>query len=447
MTIAIRREDLSKKGEKRVAIVPAHLPLFTQAGHRVLVQPAQHPEKGEVKRSFADTTYLGLGAEIREDLSDAEVIFGLKEVETSQLLPDKAYFFFSHTHKGQVKNRPLLQALVEKRATLIDYELITDAEKRRLITAFTFFAGYAGMTDSLWTYGQRLQGRAIAHPLAGIPQSIELEDLGKVKERVRAAGERIRREGTPADLPPLITAFMGTGKTSYGAQEIYDLLPVKEVRVEDLPRVFAEGSRQQVYKVVCEIPDMYRLKDPAHGTGLDDQALMALYLREPDRFESRLEEIFPYVSLLMNCIIWAPRFPRLLTREATRGWYAQHQTLEVIGDITCDPDGAIQFSEETWIDDPVFVYDPATDKSHLGLDGEGIAVMAVTNLPCEFSADASAQFSEDFRPLMPSLAQADFSASDPAAAGLPEPLQRATILWKGEFTPDFAYMREFLPGK
>jgi alpha-aminoadipic semialdehyde synthase len=149
----------------------------------------------------------------------------------------------------------------------------------------------------------------------------------------------------------------------------------------------------------------------------------------------------------MNCIIWAPRFPRLLTREATRAWYPQHQTLEVIGDITCDPDGAIQFSQETWIDEPVFIYDPATDQSHLGFDGEGIAVMAVTNLPCEFSADASAQFSEDFRPLMPGLAQADFSAADPVAAGLPEPLQRATILWKGEFTPDFAYMREFLPGK
>ena len=443
---AIRREDLSKKGEQRVAIAPSAVAQLVQAGYELLVQPAVEPQSATRKRAFADEAYVEAGAGIAEDIRAARVIFGLKEIDLAHIWPDKTYLFFSHTHKGQTKNRPLLRELVAQRATLIDYELIVHANGQRIVTAFTYFAGYAGMVDSLWALGQRLKEAGIAHPMAEVPQSVEIGDLQAVRDIVRQVGERIAQEGTPASLPPLITCFLGTGKTSTGARDIYHLLPVEQISVDQLPEVFARGSRHRVYELLLDIPDMYRLKadSPLHAENLDYQGLFQRYLREPDHFETNLEGVFPYCTLLMNCILWGPRYPRLLTRADTRRWYAQHQTLQVIGDITCDPEGAIQFSQETWIDDPVFIYQPETEAVTMGFEGPGIAVMAVTNLPCEFPADASEQFSRDIGTLLPAILGADYDAASPEAAGLPESIRRATILWQGQFTPEYAYMAEYL---
>lgn len=446
--IGVRREDLSKTGEKRVAISPETARLLLSAGHQLLVQPAIHPEQKINKRAFQDDTYAALGAKITEDLNPAQIIFGLKEVETQHLLPGKTYLFFSHTHKGQVKNRPLLQAMVEKSISLIDYELITDEANRRIVTAFTYFAGYAGMTDTLWALGQRWQQRGIESALTGIPQSVAREDLDLIKADIRAAGERIARNGTPATEPPLITVFLGAGKTSAGAQEMYQLLPLETITLAELPEVYAKGDRRKVYALVLDIPDMYRFRadSPYFGETLGFSETFDLYLHEPQHFESNLDRVFPYITLLMNCILWGPKYPRLLSREDTRAWYRDHQTLQVVGDITCDPEGAIQFSQETWIDQPVFVYNPKTEETTLGFAGEGIAVMAVTNLPCEFPADASNQFSRELATLIEAVAAANHKADSPGEAGLPDAIRKATILWKGEFTPDYTYMQEYLPG-
>jgi saccharopine dehydrogenase (NAD+, L-lysine-forming) len=444
--VGIRREDLSKKGEKRVAIAPHEAQYLAQAGYELFVQPAQHPATRITKRAYYDTHYADVGATINEDLSEVDIIFGLKEIDTDLLDAEKVYLFFSHTHKGQKKNREMLAQLVAGRNTLIDYELITDEQGQRLITAFTYFAGYAGMTDSLWAYGRRMEQKGIDHPFSRIPQSIEKEDLNVIKGQIAAVGEAIRVHGTPASLPPMITVFMGAGKTSQGSQEIYDLLPMQEIQLAELERTFEQGSRHQVYKLVLDVPELYRLKQdaPQYGQTLSEAEIWELYLSTPDLFESNLDEVFPYTSILMNCIIWSPRFPRLLSRDQTEKWYRAFPNLEVIGDITCDPEGAIEFSKETWIDQPVFVYHPVTRKSKMGFTGEGIAVMAVTNLPCEFAADASAHFSSNLRPLLPGIVGADFGAASPEEAGLPDEIQRAVILWKGELTPDYAYMKEYL---
>lgn len=446
LVLALRREDLDKRGEQRAALTPTQAAALVQQGHQILVQPALHPETGERKRAFEDTAYEAVGATLSEDISAAQVIFGLKEVALDQLLPHKTYLFFSHTHKGQVKNRPALQLMHQRGITLIDYELITDPEGRRRLTAFTYFAGYAGMIDTLWTLGQRLRQRGIGHPIAEVPQSIETGDLDRVKAILSQVAERIRQEGTPAELPPLITTFLGNGKTSSGAQEIYHLLPVQSITLDELPAVYAHGDRHRVYQLVLEVPDMFRVKadSPLARQQLGPREHYQHYLSQPTHFESNLDQVFPYTTLLMNCIIWSLEFPRLLTREQAAQWYAQQQTLEVIGDITCDPEGAIQFSEETWIDEPVFVYHPGTRQSKPGFEGEGIAVMAVTNLPCEFSADASERFAQELASLLPFLAEADYQAESPEAAGLPAELRDACILWRGTFTAKYGYMREYL---
>ena len=445
-TIAIRREDLSKAGERRVAITPKMAQMIHEMGCPLLVQPGIHPETQEDKRVFPDIQYQQMGAEITEEIEAAEVIFGLKEIEKQFILPEKAYYFFSHTHKGQVKNRQMLKRIVQQQATLIDYELIRDAENRRLITAFTYFAGYAGMIDTLWALGQRLSLKGIMNPFFRIPQSIEKEDLEMIKGIITAVGNYIRTEGTPESQPPLITVFLGNGKTSTGAQEIYDLLPVTEIGIEDLAHTFQHGSRNTVYKLVMTVPTMFRPKAsaPFANQKLDDDEFQKRYFAEPHHFESNLDQVYPYCTLLMNCIIWSPEYPRLLTREDANRWFERFNTLEVIGDITCDPEGAIEFSKECWIDDPVFIYHPLTQTSNFGMDGAGIAVMAVTNLPTEFPADASQQFSDDLKPLLAGIVEADYQASDASHAGLPAAVERAVILWKGQFTENYDYMEAYL---
>lgn len=441
--VAIRREDLDKRGEQRVAIVPTHAQTMIEKGCQFLVQPRS--SEGQIKRIFLDEDYAEAGATLDENITSARIIFGLKEVGTKKLIPDRTYLFFSHTHKGQVKNRPLLKSMVDNRITLIDYELIAK-EGQRVLTSFTYFAGYAGMTDTLWALGKKWQDQGIQNPFSTIPQSIEKGNLTTIKELIHQAGMLIRESGTPANLPPVICSFLGEGKTSTGAQEMFDLLPTKAISIEELPDVWANGSRQIVYKLVLGIEDMYRLKQDqkAHHAQLAPGQLIDLYFKHPEHFESNLDHIFPYCTIWMNCILWSPKFPRLISYDQAKAWYEANQTLQIIGDITCDPEGAIQFSRETWIDDPTFTYHPQTQQFQPGLTNAGISVMAVTNLPCEFSADASTQFSEELLPYLPAILFADYDADSPLEAGLPKEITDAIILWKGQLTPNYQYMASFI---
>ncbi len=450
-TIGIRREDLSKRGEKRVAVTPDFAQKITQMGHSLLVQPRIHPTEGTLKRAFPDEQYATAGAEITEDLGAARVIFGLKEIELPHILADKTYLCFSHTHKGQVKNRKMLKTFMDQRATLIDYELVTHPNNARIITAFTYYAGYAGMIDTLWTVGKRYEMAGIDHPFAKVPQSIETEDLGKIKDILRGLAGEIKENGTPDSLPPFINLILGTGKTSTGAQEIYDLLEGEAVGPHYLEQIYREGSRDRVYKCVLDIPDMFRLKSDAsveftdyQGWTRDQQTQH--YFQHPEDFESNLDKYLPYASILMNCILWSPEFPRTMSKDFTAAQWAEHQTLQAIGDITCDPNGSIEFSKETWIDNPVYIYDPNARTLTDGFDGEGIAVMAVTNLPCEFSADASQQFSTDMTDILPGILTANYDAASVGESGLPEAVAKAAILWNGELTEPYAYMQEFVEG-
>ena len=447
--IAVRREDLDKRGEQRVALTPEQARTITGAAHTLLVQPRKNPVTGEIKRAFPDKEFENAGAQITEDIGEADLIFGLKEVKIDHILPERTYLMFSHTHKGQTKNRKLLSALIEKKATLIDFELITNKQGDRLVTAFTYFAGYAGMIDSLWAFGQRMKIAGVDHPFNNIPQSIEIGDLNLIKGMVIAAGELISEQGTPPELPPFVTVVLGTGKTSLGATDIYDLLPVREIALKDLETVFAEGDRHFVYKLVLEIDQMFRLKPNAEISEAvyrlwPTTEKIDLYFKNPQFFESNLDQILPWTTVLMNCILWSPEFPRTLSKKLMEELWLSSPSLQVIGDITCDPNGSIEFSQETWIDEPVFIYDPITRLSVSGMEGNGVAVMAVTNLPCEFSVDASRQFSQDLSPLLHDLIVADYSAEEVDGSGLPKSIAGATILWKGRLTADFGYMEEFL---
>ena len=166
-------------------------------------------------------------------------------------------------------------------------------------------------------------------------------------------------------------------------------------------------------------------------------------MMNPEMYESNLDNVLPYVSILMNCIVWSARYPRALSNDLMKNIFQHNKSLVAIGDITCDPNGSIEFSKETWIDNPVYIFDPYAETVRDGFDGEGIAVMAVTNLPCEFSADASEQFSKDIFPFLERIVKADYK-NELKNSGLPEEIKRAVIIWKGEFTEEFLYMKSYL---
>lgn len=446
--IGILREGLTKKGEKRVAVTPGKAKQITEWKHTIIVQSAVHPETGEVKRAFTDKLYKQIGAEISEDLADADVIFGLKEIDIDRILKDKAYFFFSHTHKGQLKNRNMLKALAVNKSTIIDFELISNDKNIRLITAFTYNAGYAGIVDTLWVLGKRLSLSDVKNPFENLHQAIEEEHIDKAKKSFALTAKVIESNGTPENLPPVIVCFLGKGKTAQGTRELFNILPHEDININQLKEVYENGSRKKLYALHVDIEEIYRLKNdakfsPEEYNKLSVKDKWQVYFDNPDYFESNLDKVLPYISVLMNCIIWSPKFPRTVTKELMKKIYAESNALKVIGDITCDPDGSIEFSKETWIDNPVYIYKPLTQEMQDGFKGDGIAVMAVTNLPCEFSADASEQFSNDLFPFLKNIVKANYKGAL-ADSQLPAEIKRAVIMWQGKFTEDFKYMNKYL---
>ncbi len=447
-TVGIRREDAERIGEQRSAIGPAQVRRIVEAGGRVLVQPAVDPATKEIKRAFDDNEYVEAGAVVREDLSEAHIVVGLKEVEPSHLLPNKAYLFFSHTHKGQEKNRPLLKAMMEEKITLIDYELVADSDGNRLLTTFTYFAGYAGIVDTLWTLGRRLEAEGVNSVFQSIQQAINRPDLAEVRAVLREIGKLIDRFGTPIDRPPVVICILGRGKTSAGVQELLDLLPVHEITIGDLPQVVSTGSRARIYKLVLEVDAMYRIRAQFSDqtdkfAALPQQERINFYLQNPDYFESNLDKVLPHVTALVNCIVWSSRYPRTVPSALMAAVWDAGTPLKVIGDITCDPNGSIEFSRETWINDPVFTYDPRRDRYRMGVHDDGIAVLAVTNLPCEFSRDASIRFGQELERFLPPLLSTHFDGPL-EASGIPPVLKNATILWRGKLTERYHHMRDFI---
>jgi len=446
--IAIRREDDDKKAEKRTALTPIYVNELVDKGFNVLVQPQISPKTKELKRAFFDSEYEIAGAIITEDISLAKIIFGIKEVDFEKILPNKVYVKFSHTHKGQKKNRQILKSLVKNKSTLIDYELMTNDKKQRVITAFTYIAGHAGIIDSLSILGKRLRQEGFENPFELIPQSIEKEDLDTLENIFRLVAQEIISNGTPKELPPIITCICGTGKTSIGAQGTFDILPVQEIKINELEEIFKNGSRNIVYKLVLEVYDMYRLKsgiDDSEYKKLSDKEKIDHYINNPNLYESNLDKVLPYITVLINCILWSDKYPRIVTRELMKKVYKDHKTLKVIGDVSCDIEGGIEFSKDRWIDAPAFIYNPFTMEQLEDINEQGIVVMAVTNLPCEFSRDSSVAFNNDLRPYIEHIINANYSESF-EDINLPQEIKNAVILWNGEFTPNYKYMEEYTKG-
>ena len=433
MKIGIRAEDKSR-WERRVPLVPQDIAELRRSGLDIVVQSAP-------QRAIADGEFAAAGIPVAADLSDCGLIVGIKEIPSERLEAEKVYLFFAHVIKGQTYNMPMLQRLMDLGATLIDYERVVDAQNRRLIF-FGRHAGLAGMVNTLWALGRRLAWEGIPSPFARIRQAMQYADLEAARSDIRAAAAEIRQQGLPRELMPLVVGFTGYGNVSGGAQEIFDLLPHESVAPADLALLPPDEARR-LYKVVFKEADCFAAGDGVSPFGLED------YFRHgKQRYASVFIRHLEHLGVWVNCIYWDDRYPRLLTLEdCHRMWTAgRRPRLRVIGDISCDPNGSVQCTvRATDPGNPVYVYDPVQQTAVDGVAGDGPVVMAVDILPTEIPREASDHFSGVLKDLLPALAAADFSVPFEDLS-LPDALKRATIVHRGQLTPDYRYLETHVAG-
>lgn len=430
--IGIRREDMYQ-WERRVPLVPQDAQELSHK-HRIEVFV-----ESSAKRIFTEAEYWRAGIKVVESLTDCPIILGIKEIPIPVLEEGKTYVFFSHTIKGQPHNMPMLRRILELRSTLIDYEKVTDEDGRRLIF-FGNYAGLAGMLDTLWAFGERLAWEGIENPFQEVDRAIDYPDLDAAKAALRKVSERIATEGLPRAIAPLVVGFAGYGNVSRGAQEILDLLPVRETSPQELLAVSKKRTSDRVvYKVVFKEEDMVEPVEPGKGFLLEE------YYRHPERYRGVFRRYLPHLDILVNGIYWEPIYPRLVTKEEVRKMVRKGRPrLRVIGDISCDVEGAIECTvKATEPDNPVYVYDPIGDRVTDGVAGDGPVILAVEILPTELPREASTYFSGVLKEHIPPLVQADFDA-DFDHCELSSPLKRAVIVYRGELAPNYRYLEKFL---
>ncbi len=434
VSIGVRREDKSK-WERRVALVPDDAATLQQEHDiRVIVQPSDI-------RAFSDAEFTQAGVVVQEDLSSCTTVIGIKEMPSEFFEASKTYVFFAHVIKGQPYNMPMLRKMLDLGCTLIDYERVVDERNRRLIF-FGWHAGVAGMIDTFSALGQRLAWEGIANSFEGLGLTHTYRDLAEAKSALDQVRARIEADGLAEEITPLIVGVAGYGNVSRGAQEVLDLLPVVEIQPEQVASVAADpsASRHHIYKVVFKEWHMVEPLLPGATFELQD------YYNRPEAYRGVFGRYIPHLTVLVNAIYWTDAYPRLVTKDSLRDLFAGEKApaLRVIGDISCDVEGAIECTVRcTDPGEPTFVYNPLTASVTDGVEGDGVVVLAVDILPSELPREASTDFSRILLPFLPALAQ--FDVGMPLdACGLPPEMQRAVIAYRGELTPDYEYLVEFL---
>ena len=399
LTIGILRETYDT-WERRTPLTPNHVnELLQKEGLRqVLVQPSP-------QRCFSNHEYEAAGAIVIEDLSQADVILGVKRpVHAEEMLADKTYLFFSHVIKGQESNMGLLQTILDKKIQLIDYECIVQDKafkqpdgsilnKPERLVAFGKYAGLAGMIDTFYPLGRRLVTDYGAHtPFLHCPPAMMQRDLAAAKDTIVRAGEKIVYDGLPPEMDPLVFCVTGKGGKVYGgAMEILELLPHETISVADLPELQAQvhKERNKVFVVNPEPRELYQHK-------LDGSFDRNAWKKNPGDYKSLFAEtIAPYSHVLVNCIYWDPRYARLLTKEDVKRLSEEDRNrILVVSDISCDVNGSVELLDRTCtIDKPYFNYNPFLQKEvSPDIGDKGITVMGTDILPAELPKESSEHF-------------------------------------------------------
>jgi len=424
------RAETKNRWERRAPLAPGHVDqLVRQHGVRVLVEPSP-------LRVFPLEEYLAAGAEAAAELSGCRVILGVKEVPRAAILPGRTWLYFAHVIKGQPENMPALARHLELGSTLVDYERVTDPQGRRLIF-FSRHAGYAGAIDGLWALGQRLAREGLHTPLSDLRRAFAYSNLDEALRHLTEIGNRIRRYGLAAGAGPLVLGVMGAGSVAQGIWEVVSRLPLERVEPEELDGLAADTDRPPNLVYATTFRRHHRVARPDGGfehRELEDH---------PERYASIMDRWLPHLDLLFNAVYWEPGQPRLVTRDHLRALLStDHPRLRVIADITCDIDGSIEATvRATDPGNPVYVYDPFTGETTDGVEGRGVVVLAVDNLPCELPAEATRHFGDQLLRFLPAVARCDWAAPLDRLE-LPDEIRRAVIVHRGTLTPEYRDLEE-----
>ncbi|CAM4131206.1 NAD(P)-dependent oxidoreductase [Flavobacterium weaverense] len=387
--------------DRRVIFSPNELTLLKQKYQQVSVKV----ETSDI-RIFEDAQYINLGIDVVDDVSDCDILFGVKEVPIENLIANKSYFFFSHTIKKQPYNRNLLKAVLEKNIDLYDYETIVDAENRRLI-GFGRYAGIVGAYNGIRAFGIKFE-------LFKLPKAETLAG----KEALISHLKRIV-------LPPLKFVITGTGKVGNGAKEVLDAIKIKEVSVENY---LTKNYTQAVYTQI-DVLEYNKRKD---GQVLD----FTDFYQNPKEYDSDFEKFTKVTDIYITGHFYGNDAPVILTREMLK---ANDCKIKVVADVSCDVNGPIACTlRSSTIAEPLYGYLPEENIEVDVFHPAAIVVMAVDNLPCELPKDASEGFGEMFlEHVIPAFFNDDKDGI----------LNRAKITEKGKLTERFSYLQDYVDGK
>jgi alanine dehydrogenase len=315
-------------------------------------------------RSFKDEAYEAEGVTLADDLSDCDILIGVKEVNIEDLIPNKKYMFFSHTYKEQPYNRNLLQAIVDKKIQLIDYEILKYKNEQRII-GFGRYAGVVGCYNGLLAYGKK-------HKLFDLKPANECEDRVEFEEE-------LKNVILPADTKIVATGF---GRVGHGAREIFKLIGIKEV----LPEDFLNKDYNEPVFTHLTVEHYYAEED---GSVFDKAA----FYESGEGYISTFKRYLKKANLYVACHYWDSSSPIIISREDLK---SPDIKTTMIADISCDIDGPIGSTiRPSTVAEPVYGYDPQTESEIDFYDEKAIGVMAVDNLPCELPKDASEDFGNE----------------------------------------------------
>ncbi len=357
-------------------------------------------------RTFSDKEYTAKDIKVAPKMRECDVLLGVKEVPIRSLIPNKKYFFFSHTIKKQPYNRKLLQAILKKNIEFYDHEVITNQKGTRLV-AFGKYAGIVGAYNGIRTYGLKFGSYKLPKANTLKDQKALIKELKKLK------------------LPSIKILLTGKVRVGSVAKEMLDGMGLKQVTVKEyLERDF----KKPVY---CQI-DVSNYNDRIDGT----RGNMADFFENPQQYKSTFFRFAKVTDLYIAGHFYGDGAPYLFTRED-----AKHVdfNIKVVADISCDIDGPVATTiRASTIAKPIYGYNPQTEKEANYKNKSSIAVMAVDNLPAELPRDASEGFGETF---VKSVIPAFFNRDEDGI------LQRARMTKNGKLTKRYKYLQNYVDGK
>ena len=356
-------------------------------------------------RCFQDQEYEDLGVNIVEDISDCDVFLGIKEVPIESLIADKTYLFFSHTMKKQDYNRGLLKAMIDKKIKMVDYEVIKNKKGKRLL-GFGRYAGIIGAYNGLLTYGLKSgQYNLKAAHLCSNRQEMEaeLECLNFNKEKIIATGN---------------------GRVGNGVLETLRKAKIREVSKEE----FVNETFEETVFVHLNTMD-YNIR--IDGTAFNKFE----FYNQPEFYISCFMDYAKHADIFIAGHYYSEGSPYLITKEDVK-----KSTFKIItvADISCDINGPIACNiRSSEIENPIYGYNPITEKEDNFTKEGVIAVMAVDNLPSELPKEASEDFGKNLlENIFPLLIHEDKDGI----------IENATICQNGDLTVNFEYLRDYLNG-